>query len=65
MLFSSSVYVDLIVSCFLKETESISSPTTNFCDVKLDSSNCTSDTHPCNSLGKVENCCVWGKHNMN
>ncbi|XP_054141087.1 kinesin-like protein KIF20A [Melozone crissalis] len=37
---------------FLKETESISNTIANFCDMKLDSSHCTSDNHPSNSLAE-------------
>ncbi|XP_063006601.1 kinesin-like protein KIF20A [Melospiza melodia melodia] len=37
---------------FLKETESFSNTIANFCDMKLDSSHCTSDNHPSNSLAE-------------
>ncbi|KAL9869472.1 kinesin-like protein KIF20A isoform 2-T2 [Geothlypis trichas] len=39
-----------IFASLKEETESISNTITNFCDVKLDSSTCTSDNHPSNSL---------------
>lgn len=56
-----------MVSYFLKETESISNTVTNFCDVKLESSNCTSENQPSNFLGKVETvvCGEIIKHNIN
>uniref|UniRef100_U3K6R6 Kinesin-like protein n=2 Tax=Ficedula albicollis TaxID=59894 RepID=U3K6R6_FICAL len=41
-----------ILASLKEETESISNTATNFCEVKLDSSNCTLDNHPSNSLGK-------------
>ncbi|RMC15384.1 hypothetical protein DUI87_07575 [Hirundo rustica rustica] len=42
-----------ILASLKEETESISTTITNFCDAKLDSSDCTSDNHPSNSLGKA------------
>ncbi|XP_068044503.1 kinesin-like protein KIF20A isoform X2 [Anomalospiza imberbis] len=41
-----------ILASLKEETESSSNTITNFCDVKLDSSNCTSDNHPSNSLAE-------------
>ncbi|XP_048142768.1 kinesin-like protein KIF20A [Corvus hawaiiensis] len=41
-----------ILATLKEETESISNTTTNFCDVKLASSHCTSDNHPSNSLAE-------------
>ncbi|XP_023776794.1 kinesin-like protein KIF20A isoform X2 [Cyanistes caeruleus] len=41
-----------ILASLKEEAESISNTVTNFCDAKLDSSSCTSDNHPSNSLEK-------------
>ncbi|KAM7071355.1 kinesin-like protein KIF20A [Acridotheres tristis] len=41
-----------VLASLKEETENISNTTTNFCDVKLDSSNCTSDNPPSSSLAE-------------
>ncbi|KAM7036698.1 kinesin-like protein KIF20A [Passerculus sandwichensis] len=41
-----------ILASLKEETESISNTIANFCDMKLDSSHCTSDNHPSNSLAE-------------
>ncbi|XP_033368155.1 kinesin-like protein KIF20A isoform X2 [Parus major] len=41
-----------ILASLKEEAESISNTVPNFCDAKLDSSSCTSDNHPSNSLEK-------------